>query len=153
MQHDETIVVPQDNWDTIAWETEFEPIFDKPIPYQDHNVIDLRATSKKNTPNNPENQLTDNGLNLSIYPLNYRTTVRDVVQSTPNKQNFDLASDSHPKDNQARDDSTKTTNTDEMNVMPSISETNDVQDESNTSRRKFNLRCDSNPIFSDIYRY
>ena len=37
---DKNIRIPQDDLYTIARETEFEPIFDNPIPYQDPNGID-----------------------------------------------------------------------------------------------------------------
>ena len=89
LQSDESIVVPQDDLYTIAWETEFEPIFDNPIPYQNPKVIRSREVIENNTPTSPGIQKTSYGQNPIIDPVSDHPTFRGACHSTVNEQNFD----------------------------------------------------------------
>ena len=93
----ESIVVSQDNLYTIAWKTEFVPIFDKPIPYQDPNMIDSNRNIDNEVPNDTEHQKTDDSANLTLDPVVDRQTSQDVGQSTISDQISDLISENHAK--------------------------------------------------------
>ena len=69
IQRDNNILIMQDDLYIIEWETDFEPIFESPIPYQDPNVIESRGIMEKITLANLGNQKTDDGQNLTVDPV------------------------------------------------------------------------------------
>ena len=152
-QRDEIIVIPQDNLYTIAWEFEFEPIFDNPLPQQDPFMIDSREKIENNTPTNTGNQKNDDSQNLNIDLVIDHPTSWDVGQSTVTKQNSDLTSENHVKSNEKLADLTEINNTDYTNDMPCSSKTGELHNDKNTRGGKNKLRPNPNSNYSDICRY
>ena len=153
LQRHKKIIILQKDLYITAWETELEPIFDNPIPYQDPNVIDSRGFIENNTPADPGNPKIIDDQNLIIGPVIDQLTSRDAGHSTVTEQNPDLTSGSHAKGNQVLADPTEINNTEYTNDTLSTLETNNLPNGNIKCKGNYNLRKNPQPKSSDIYFY
>ena len=175
-QIDDTIVVPQDDLCTIAWEAEFGGhLFDIPVIYTDPNAIDFDEsyTQEPDTVIVPRSYFHDssNCQNRETCPVSDPfVSQTSKLKSNGQSQDIEITTDLTHNDTSKQTPEPSTDTETECEPMPqSPSRYNDnpstfeiniptteniPQNEPSRSRGgKYNLRPNPNPNYSELYRY
>ena len=175
-QIDDNIVLPQDDLYTLAWEAEFGGhLFDIPIIYTDPNAIDFDEsyTQGPDTVIVPRSYCHDPGdsQNRENCPASDPTKLQPSnLKLHGQSQYFDTTTDLHYKES-SKQTSEPRTDTEtacepmppppsKQNDNPSTPEINDPTTENIPQNKpshyrggKYNLRSNTNPNYSELYRY
>ena len=173
-QTDDDFVVPKDDLYTIAWEADFGGhLFDIPIIYTDPNAIDFDEshTQGPDTVIVPRSFFHDSsdGQNWETCPTSDPTLPQTLLpKSNGQSQDIEASTDLTQNDNTKHIAESSTD--DEITCKPvtqppliesDTSSTLDINNptaenipkKASNSSRKYNLRPNSNPNYSEIYRY
>ena len=175
-QIDDNIVVPQDDLNTIAWESEFGGhLFDILIIYTDPNATDFDGshTQGPDTVIVPRSYFHDssNGQNRERRPISDPSVTRTITpKSNGQSQDIETSSDLIQNDNAKHisESSTDAEITCKPVTKPPLmqSDTSSTLDSNNPTAEnipkkesdysrggKYNLHPNPNPNYSEIYRY
>ena len=175
-QIDDTIVAPQDELYTIAWESEFGGhLFDIPIIYTDPNAIDFDEsyTQGPDTVIVPRSYFHDssNGQNRETCPISDpfvsqsskpesngqsqgTETTTDLTNNDNSKQMFQPNTDTETtREPMPQPPSRQSVNPSAFEIKDPTTEIIPQTDPSHSRGGNYNLRPNLNPNYSEIYRY